>query len=74
MKIPGWCHIRGSVYEHYLHGRLHLLGLLRRPNGEFIEAFRWPQTARADRAIQIAGGNRKRGLMLWAQETKGANQ
>jgi hypothetical protein len=37
------------------------------PTGErIICGQNWPHSQSADRFIRIAGGNRKRGLMMWA--------
>jgi hypothetical protein len=46
--------------------RLHMLGMLRLPNGEIRQANQWPTSQLADGCIRVAGGNRKRGLMIWA--------
>lgn len=56
-----------GVWDHPSGTRLHLGGCLRLLDGVFIEPFRWPESMSADHCIRIMGGNRKRGLMLWAQ-------
>ena len=63
----GWTHINGPVLEHESGIRLHIWGLAGRIGEEPISANRWPESLAADRAIRIAGGNRKRGLMIWAR-------
>jgi len=64
---PGWTNVGGSVWTHPAGIRLHTLGFALFDNRrELIAAFQWPETRVADRFIRIAGGNQKRGLMLWA--------
>lgn len=55
-----------AIWDHDSGMRLHLLGLLRLPNGELKSASKWPSSIVATGCIRVAGGNRKRGLMLWA--------
>jgi hypothetical protein len=62
----GWTHNGGSVWEHINGARVHLLGLVRLPNGDFLSANKWPDSREAARMIRINGENRKRGLMAWA--------
>lgn len=62
---PGWHHIAGAVYENRDGLRIHLLGLARLPDGRVLDA-NGSEFFRAERFIQINGGNRKRGLMAWA--------
>lgn len=65
---PGWRQnkINTAVWDHYSGMRLHMLGLLRLPNGEMRQANQWPTSHLANGCIRVAGGNRKRGLMVWA--------
>lgn len=63
---PGWVHLGGAVYEHSSGIRMHMLGALRLPNGEFLSASKWPECIDAAQMIRINGGNRRRGLMAWA--------
>jgi hypothetical protein len=63
---PGWRHLAGAVYEHNNGTRMHMLGLVRLPSGEFLNASKWPDCHDAARMIRINGGNRRRGLMAWA--------
>ena len=69
---PGWRNwIHTPVYEHTTGIRVHAMGTisLRLPTGErIIYGQNWPHSQSAERWIKIAGGNRKRGLMLWALE------
>lgn len=57
----GWVQLNGPVYENQNGSRIHLLGLVRLNDGTFFNS---------DREfipyLRIAGGNRKRGLMIWA--------
>lgn len=62
----GWKHIGGAVWEHTSKTRIHLLGMMRLPSGEFISAATYPHWEALHRMIRINGGNRKRGLMALA--------
>ena len=68
---PGWSHIAGVVWEHDNGTRIHLLGMARLPNGEWISSNKWPDSRDADFMIRANGGNRKRGLMAWANNIIG---
>ena len=63
----GWKHIAGAVYEHANGTRVHLLGMIKLPSGEWISANKWPESKTADRFVKMNGGNWKRGLMAWAR-------
>jgi hypothetical protein len=63
---PGWRHVAGAVWDHDSGIRLHLLGTARMPSGVWRRASEWPASGLADDCIRICGGNRKRGLMVWA--------
>lgn len=63
----GWRHIAGAVYEHTNGTRVHLLGMIRLPNGEWVSSNKWPESKDADRFVRMNGGNWKRGLMAWAR-------
>lgn len=67
MKLPGWTHVHGAVWDHESGVRLHLLGMIRSADGSFTSANEWPNCRQVNRCVRIAGGNRKRGLMLWAE-------
>lgn len=67
MKLPGWKHLNGSVYEHRDGTRVHLLGLCRLPNGTYVTNS-WPESQRWDRFVRINGGNVRRGAMAWARD------
>lgn len=60
---PGWVRLSGSVYEHSSRIRIHTLGTIRFSDGSFRS-----ENDSAWRAIRRQGGNRKRGLMVWALE------
>lgn len=62
----GWKHIYGPVYEHKSGARIHTLGYLRLPNGDFFSDTKYPESLEARRIVRINGGNKKRGLMAWA--------
>ena len=65
---PGWRQNTNTkaVWDHDSGLRLHMLGMVRLPNGEIRQANQWPTSQLADGCIRVAGGNRKRGLMIWA--------
>lgn len=62
----GWKHLGGGVYEHSNGIRMHMLGYIKLPNGDFLSSSTWPDSNVAARMIMINGGNRRRGLMAWA--------
>lgn len=62
----GWKALRSGVYEHSSGVRVHMIGLARYPAGNSKSGNCWPESARLGRAIDEQGGNRKRGLMVWA--------
>jgi len=64
---PGWAHLAGPVYENKDGTRIHMIGLCRLPDGTFFNSW-WDYS----RYINIAGGNRKRGLMAWAKSKEDA--
>jgi hypothetical protein len=66
----GWKHLGGAVYER-LGVRVHLQGLCKLPNGEFVHGNNWPEFKAMARMIKINGGNRKRGMMAWARNLAG---
>lgn len=76
---PGWTNIHThhgeptSVWDHASGIRLHIIGLVSFADGKSLWVNQWPDSAIADRCIRIAGGNRKRGLMLWALKMEAAH-
>lgn len=54
------------VWDHESGIRLHLGGCLRLADGRFVDANIWPEACSVSLAVRMAGGSRKRGLMLWA--------
>jgi hypothetical protein len=60
---PGWRFLGSGVWDHVSGMRLHCLGLLVMPDGTVR---REHETRLAEGYIRLAGGNRKRGLMMWA--------
>lgn len=64
----GWNHLSGPVYEHVSGTRIHILGMVKLPNGEWKSANKYPENIDAHRLIRINGENRKRGIMAWANQ------
>ena len=62
----GWKHLAGSVWEHSSGTRIHLIGLVRLPDMSFFSLNKYPECMDGYKMIRINGGNRKRGLMSWA--------
>ena len=63
---PGWKRLGPAVWEHVSGTRIQVGGMVRLPSGRHVFESRWPENKGADRAIAICGGNRKRGMMVWA--------
>ena len=59
---PGWKEVGPDIWKHKSGVMIHLLGVANMPDG----TPRWADPRLADWYIQLAGGNRKRGLMMWA--------
>jgi len=69
---PGWKHLAGAVWEHCNGVRIHLGGTAQLPNGDFVFAYGGIEDSLDSRKyIKINGGNRKRGLMAWANSLMG---
>lgn len=62
----GWKYLAGSVWEHTNGSRVHLMGLVRLPNKTFVSLNKYPECINGNKMIKINGGNKKRGLMAWA--------
>lgn len=62
----GWRRIGGAIYQHTSGLRVHLLGYAFLLDGTVRSASAWPESRLANAYIRLAGGNRKRGLMMWA--------
>jgi hypothetical protein len=60
---PGWRFVGCSTWQHDSGVRVHYLGMALMPDGT---AWRENSTPMAKQYIRMAGGNRKRGLMMWA--------
>lgn len=56
----------GGVYDHPSGLRIHAAGVLLLPDGELIYGETWPESQLLRHAIRTVGGNRKRGVMVWA--------
>ena len=63
---PGWRYVSGPVYERADGVRVHMLGVVWLPGEPLISGNHWPEYKEMCRMIAINGGNRKRGLMAWA--------
>ena len=63
---PGWANIGNAVWEHENGTRIHVSGLVRKPDMTFVSLNKHPEGREGGRYIKINGGNRKRGLMTWA--------
>lgn len=66
MKLPGWKHVAGSVYDHESGLRVHGSGLCRLPDGRCVWGMQWPESQTLERFVRICGGSRRRGVMAWA--------
>lgn len=66
----GWVHFGGGVWNHKPTGlRVHVGGLICRSGvSEPVSGLAWPECESLDRCIRVAGGNRRRGVMIWAME------
>ena len=71
---PGWRHVAGAVYERQDLVRIHLLGMCRLADNTWVSGSRWPESREMERAIRINGGNRKRGMMAWANRLAAHNR
>ena len=68
----GWRHLAGTVYERNDGLRVHLGGLIRFPDGQYLSGNTWPESREMHLAIRI-NGNRKRGIMAWANSVLAYN-
>jgi len=64
----GWRKTDGAVFERLDGLRVHMLGLVRLPDGRKVSGSVWPESLKLHRFICINGGNRKRGVMAWAND------
>ena len=64
----GWSRAGAApVYDHAPTGiRVHIFGVCRTPSGDVIDGNDVRHYGHLSRSIRIAGGNRKRGVMVWA--------
>ena len=63
---PGWRHIAGPVYDHETGLRIHVAGIARLHDGTLLSGTMWPEVRLLNKCIRVCGGNRKRGVMVWA--------
>lgn len=64
----GWTYKGPCVWDHVSGLRIHVYGLCVVASGYKINGRRWPESQELDRCIRIAGGNRRRGTMIWAMK------
>jgi hypothetical protein len=60
---PGWRFVGCSTWQHDSGVRVHYLGVALMPDRTLRREY---ETRLAEGYIRLAGGNRKRGLMMWA--------
>jgi hypothetical protein len=67
MKLSnGWSHINGPVWDHKNGTRIHVTASsVRLPDGATTGVY--ADRARVNRLIKMTGGNRKRGVMAYAE-------
>jgi hypothetical protein len=63
---PGWRFVGSACWKHDSGVGVHLLGMAFMPDGTVRHESTWPSSQIASGYIRLAGGNRKRGLMMWA--------
>ena len=65
---PGWYHVGSACWDNSKYDvRVHVGGhCLVKLSGNFISGTVWPESRNLDRCIEICGGNRRRGVMIWA--------
>lgn len=61
----GWTKLGQGVWEHVSGLRISTLGGVRLPDKSFVWAESWPILQQFDKFLRIAGGNRRRGLMMF---------
>lgn len=54
------------MYDHVSGIRVHTAGMCQMPDGQFVYGRSWPESRALDRAVAEQGGNRRRGVMVWA--------
>lgn len=62
----GWRRLSGAVYERDDGLRMHMLGYCRLPGSDSVIGDDFKNYRMQNRLIDINGGNKKRGLMAWA--------
>lgn len=60
---PGWKHLGDAVYGHENGTRIHVGGLVRKPDGTIVSLNSISEGREGWKQIKINGGNRKRGMM-----------
>ena len=61
----GWEHLGGAVWERTV-TRIHVGHAMCRMGGEWVPGEIWPVSFDVRRHIAEQGGNRRRGIMVWA--------
>ena len=65
---PGWKDLGNAVWEHSTGVRICVSGYVKFPRGKFYSGNCWPDYIDYGRCVKLAGGNLKRGAMIWALE------
>ena len=67
---PGWTKPGiAPVYDHTSGIRIHVFGHYRIGDKLLIDGNAWPESQALGKCIKVCGGNRKRGVMVWAMRT-----
>lgn len=66
---PGWVRRSdtSSVWDHSSGMRVHMMGMVRLPDGLIVWGNAWPESIAVLSCIDIVGGSRRRGLLLWGR-------
>ena len=65
----GWYNVGGPCYDNANYGglRIHADGYCRLPlTGRFVSGNQWPESKNLNLFVRVCGGNRLRGIMVWA--------
>ena len=66
---PGWVRRAdtSSVWDHSSGLRLHMMGMVQLTNGLIVWGHVWPESIAVQSCIDMVGGSRRRGLLLWGR-------
>jgi hypothetical protein len=62
---PGWVLVGPAVWDHSSGLRVHSGGYCI-VDGEFRSGLCWPECQHLNKCVAVCGGNRRRGVMVWA--------